>query len=85
MSGPTRENTTENYQPMLENMLWKLAGINMKCPDQGPVISDYSTPQLQLIVFPKLFPYGMGTAKNKEIQQEVSLANVTAHLMRYSV
>ena len=52
--------------------------MEMEYHDQGPFMSDYSTPHLKPMIFYNLFPYAMDGTTNKDIQHEVSLMDATA-------
>ena len=53
--GLTGDETTENDQTWLTNMIWQASGLEIKWTYQGPVMSDYLMTHLHAMVFPTLF------------------------------
>ena len=48
-------------------------------------MSDYTTPSIQAMAFPTLFPYGTGDVTNKKRLVEVTMVDANEHLLKYAV
>ena len=51
----------------------------------GPLLSDYSTPGIQALAFPTLFPYGAGDYTKRSHTVAMSTTNAIRHYLHYSV
>lgn len=60
-------------------------GTTVNWPDRGQMLSDYSTPSLQALLFPTLFPFGVGDVTKKNRLTEVSLTHSNQHLLNYAL
>jgi hypothetical protein len=54
-------------------------------PDPGDALSDFTTPYIQGMAFPTLFPYGVGdvTAMNRD--HIVTMTEANKHLLKYYI
>lgn len=54
-------------------------------PTRGRHLNDYSTPSLQAMVFPTLFPFGCGDVTKKDRSVSVTMTEANAHLLNYAL
>ena len=77
---PNQDVAREFEQRLRENF----GGAHMNWPAQGQPLSDYSTPYLQSMAFPHLFPFGDGDVTKKDRQFTVTMTNANKHLVCYA-
>lgn len=54
-------------------------------PTGGRILSDYTTPGIQAMAFPTLFPQGCGDVTKRDRRHEVSTTDANRHLLTYAV
>jgi hypothetical protein len=64
---PTIENQDQDQalRDYLRETL-KKTKTRLNWPTHGPMLSDYNTPLLQAMLFPTLFPYGLGDCTKRD-------------------
>ena len=80
--------TTQSEEERLSEMLRELTGSAenpIAWPEGGENLSDYSTPHLQAMAFPTLFPFGVGDATYKDRNVKVTLTESNPHLLKYAI
>jgi hypothetical protein len=54
-------------------------------PSHGTMLSDYNTPLLQAMLFPTLFPYGLGDCTKRDRRVDISMTDANKHLLNYCI
>ena len=74
---------------LIRQLLFKKLGtaenpVRYDAPNGG-ILSDYSTPGLQSMAFPTLFPYGVGDVTRASRRVSMTLTESNKHLLNYAV
>jgi hypothetical protein len=84
-----RTSDGESEDTMIRSALrkkYKLKDIpTMAWPERGSRINDYNTPGLQSILFPSLFPFGLGDSYNEDRRETVTMTEASKHLLNYAL
>ena len=77
-----------NIQQQIVNRLQANCGTRtnpIQWPEQGEALNEYTTPNIQAMAFPTLFPFATGDATNNDRYKIITMAQANAHLLNYAI